>query len=47
MAAAAILTADTVATQLFFEDGMALTVKDIRDFLASKEAVSAGNRAYN
>lgn len=47
MAAAAILTADTVATQLFFKDGMALTVKDIRDFLASKEAVSAGNRAYN
>ena len=47
MAAAAILTADTVATQLFFQDGMALTVKDIRDFLASKEAVSAGNRAYN
>lgn len=47
MAAAAILTADTVATQLFFKDGMALAVKDIRDFLASKEAVSAGNRAYN
>ncbi len=47
MAAAAILTADKVATQLFFDDGMELTVKDIRDFLASKEAVSAGNRAYN
>ena len=47
MAAAAILTADTVATELFFDDGMALTVKDIRDFLASKESVSAGNRAYN
>lgn len=47
MAAAAILTADTVATQLFFKDGMELTVKDIRDFLASKEAVSAGHRAYD
>lgn len=47
MAAAAILTADTVATQLFFQDGMELTVKDIRDFLASKEAVSAGHRAYD
>lgn len=47
MAAAAILTADTVATQLFFNDGMELTIKDIRDFLASKEAVSAGHRAYD
>ena len=47
MAAAVILTADSVATQLFFQDGMELTVKDIRDFLASKEAVSAGHRAYD
>lgn len=47
MAAAVILTADTVATQLFFKDGMELTAKDIRDFLASKEAVSAGHRAYD
>ena len=47
MAAAVILAADTVATQLFFKDGMELTVKDIRDFLASKEAVSAGHRAYD
>ena len=46
MAAAAILTADQLATLWIFKDNMALTVSDIRDFLASKEAVSAGRRAY-
>ena len=51
MAAAAILTADYLATHWIFNqidhDGDALTVDDIRKFLASKDAVSAGNRAYD
>lgn len=47
MAAAAIITADQLATHWIFRDGMALTVKDIREFLASREAVSAGRRAYD
>lgn len=47
MAAAAIITADQMATAWIFKDDMELTVKDIQDFLASKEAVSAGRRAYD
>ena len=47
MAAAAILTADLCATAWIFKDDNALTVEDIRNFLASKEAVSAGHRAYD
>lgn len=51
MAAAAILTADYLATHWIFNgidyDGDTLTVDDIRKFLASKEAVSAGSRAYD
>jgi len=47
MAAAAVLTADFLATQWIFKDNNELTVKDIREFLASKEAVSAGRRAYD
>lgn len=47
MAAAAIITADQMATTWIFKDGMELTIKDIQDFLASKEAVSAGKRAYD
>lgn len=47
MAAAAIITADQMATAWIFKDGMELTVKDIREFLASREAVSAGKRAYD
>lgn len=53
MAAAAIITADFLASQWIFRDTMeeaaalVLDVKDIRDFLASKEAVSAGKRAYD
>ena len=47
MAAAAIITADQLATLWIFEDDNALTVDDIRDFLASREAVSAGKRAYD
>lgn len=51
MAAAAILTADLLATIWIF-DGEAdetgvLTPEEIRSFLASKEAVSAGRRAYD
>lgn len=47
MAAAAIITADELATMWIFDDGMNLTPKDIQNFLASREAVSAGRRAYN
>lgn len=48
MAAAAILTADMLATHwIFDDDGLELTAQDIREFLASREAVSAGRRAYD
>ena len=53
MAAAAIITADFLASQWVFHDDMetakdlVLDAKDIREFLASKEAVSAGKRAYD
>lgn len=47
MAAAAVLTADFLATAWIFKDDKELTVSEIRDFLASKEAVSAGRRAYD
>lgn len=47
MAAAAVLTADLLATAWIFKDDNNLTVEEIRAFLASKEAVSAGNRAYD
>ena len=53
MAAAAIITADFLASQWVFHDDMetakelVLDAKDIQEFLASKEAVSAGRRAYD
>ncbi len=47
MAAAAILTADQLATYWLFADNNNLTVEEIKTFLASKEAVSAGKRAYD
>jgi hypothetical protein len=48
MAAAAILTADILATHwIFGDDGRELTAEEIRAFLASREAVSAGKRAYD
>ena len=53
MAAAAIITADFLASQWVFRDSeetaaqLVLDVQDIRNFLASKEAVSAGRRAYD
>ena len=52
MAAAAIITADFLASQWVFGDDMetakklVLDANDIQEFLASKEAVSAGRRAY-
>ena len=53
MAAAAIITADFLASRWVFQDSLdeatelVLGIDDIRDFLASKEAVSAGRRAYD
>lgn len=48
MAAAAILTADFLACHWIFDDfSTALTAEEIGKFLASKEAVSAGKRAYD
>lgn len=47
LAAAAILTADMCATAWIFKDDNALTVDEIKQFLASREAVSAGARAYS
>lgn len=53
MAAAAIITADLLASKWVFHDDietakdLVLSVSDIEEFLASKEAVSAGRRAYD
>lgn len=48
MAAAAILTADLLAAKWVYGDTeLVLTPEDICTFLASKEAVSAGRRAYD
>lgn len=47
LAAAAILTADLCATEWIFRDDMCLDVDEIKTFLASKESVSAGGRAYS
>lgn len=47
MAAAAILTADLLATAWIFKDDLCLTVADIREFLATRASVSAGARAYD
>lgn len=47
MAAAAILAADYLATHwIFADDGLELTIDDIREYLATREAVSLGSRAY-
>lgn len=46
MAAAAILVADKYATEWIFMDNYSLTIEDISKFLASKIAVSAGERGY-
>lgn len=49
MAAAAILTADFLASLWIYEDDgdTLLTAEEIGQFLASREAVSAGKRAYD
>ncbi len=46
MAAAVILVADALSTEWIFKDGQALTVSEISQFLASKAAVSSGERGY-
>lgn len=46
MAAAAIMTADALATEWIFKDGANLTMQEVTQFLASKSTVSAGDRAY-
>lgn len=46
MAAATILTADALATEWLFCDGMGLTVGDIDKYLHTKEAVDSGVRGY-
>ena len=46
MAAAIIATADELATRWIFHDGRALTSDELGQFLASREAVSAGSRGY-
>lgn len=47
MAAAAILTADLLATEWIFKDDNCLTFDEISEFLATRDAVSAGRRAYD
>lgn len=47
MAAAAVLTADALATEWIFKDDNALTYEEITEFLATRAAVSAGARAYD
>lgn len=47
MAAAVIVTADQLATRWIFKDGQALTIRDMAEFLKSKEAVSAADRGYH
>lgn len=46
MAAAAILTADSLATVWIFQDDYALSEDDVAQFLASRSAVSVGQRGY-
>ena len=45
-AAALILTADSLATESFFNDGQALTLEDIEPFLTSVQDVDQNERAY-
>lgn len=46
MAASIILTADFFAERFIFHDGYALTIDDIKPFLATKTDVSQSKRAY-
>ena len=47
MAAAALLTADKIATDLIFKDGNELTISEISEYLKSKERVSLMQRGYD
>lgn len=47
IAAALIVAADQLATEWFLKDDRALTTEEIAGFLASREAVSTGRRAYD
>ena len=46
MAAAAIILADELACQWIFSGQQPLTIEQVSEFLASKAAVSAGDRSY-
>jgi hypothetical protein len=46
MAAAAILTADALATKWIFSDNRALKVDDIEKYLSTKESIDTNLRAY-
>ena len=43
--ASVILAADKIATELFFQDGNALTIEDMASVMASREEVDANRRA--
>lgn len=45
-AAALILTADSLSTEAFFDDGQALTLEDVEPFLTSIREVDQNERAY-
>ena len=47
MAASALLTADTLATEWIFQDGKALSVKEISEYLKNKQTVSIMQRGYD
>lgn len=47
MSAALLLTADTLATEIIFKDGIMLTAGDIEPFLVSREAADQNQRAYD
>lgn len=46
MAAAVVLTADALATEWIFQDGRALTAREIGEFLKSRSTVSLADRGY-
>jgi len=47
MASAVLLTADQLVTEWIFKDQNALTIAEIVPYLATKETVSTGKRAYD
>ena len=47
MAAASIVLADEMITEMFFPDEQPLTADDLAEFMASKQTVSVGTRAYS